>query len=57
MRRKEHLGGEWKKLISIKCHKKIFPDKVILDHEDFAQFTPFPGEGSSRPTFAYLKVL
>ena len=35
--------------------EKIFSDQVILDHGDFAQFTPFPGEGG-KPTFTYIKV-
>ena len=30
--------------------------QVILDHEDFTDFTPFPDEGNSKPSFEYIKV-
>ena len=41
------------------CKKSdsIFPPaQVIIDHEDFTDFTPFPEEGNTSPIFTYIKV-
>ena len=43
--------------MSAKKGDSIFPPaQVILDHEDFTDFTPFPEEGNTSPIFTYIKV-